>query len=276
MQACKTPELMLIVALALGTGALAATRAIINMIAPQPTATQTPAASGLAETFALDGPIEQITPTAWVVNGITVALDAQTAVSGTPVSGAMAHVRGVFQENGTLLARSITVDTLPSAQTSVPPVASPQPAPAATQGVPEPTVPPVPTVTPVPEPTSAPAAPAPPPQGDLFAQLRALLVAGAADGRTGEDGKELVKKLDEAQAAFASGDLKKVDEKLRELRQKVQEKTREGKMDSDFARQALAYIDAITTTYTLNVGADGTGGNPGEGDDKKDDKDKGN
>ena len=101
-------------------------------------------------------------------------------------------------------------------------------------------------------------------------------MAGASDGRAGEDGNELIKKFDEGQAAFASGDLHKTAEKLRELRQKVQEKTREGKMEANFSRQALALIDAIANSYGLDVGANGGGGNdPGRGDDKdKEDQDK--
>jgi hypothetical protein len=285
----------LILALILTTGALAAARAIIRAIAPtQPTAAPASTAPTLvpAETFALDGPIEQLAPDSWLVNGMPIIVDTQTTISGVPVVGAVAHIGGVLQDNGGLLARSITVD--PAAAPTNPPLGAPTSAPAIppSTSVPvaeAPTIAPVaPTPTAIPEPptelTPVPEPPAPAVSGDLFAQLRALLVAGVADGRAGEDGKELVKKFDEGQAAFASGDLKKTAEKLRELRQKVQEKTREGKMEANFSRQALALIDAIANTYSLDVGANGGGGNdPGRGDDKgeddkgKDDKkDKGN
>jgi hypothetical protein len=298
----------LILALILTTGALAAARAIIRAIVPtQPTTTPASTAPTLvpAETFALSGPIEQIGPDSWLVNGMPIAIDTQTTITGAPAVGAVAHVRGILQDNGTLLARSISVDTViaPSAApagvpTDSPPALALMSAPVAVVPTPvrEPTalaatsapLPAAPVPTAIPEPPVPTVAPEPPPapapSGDLFAQLRALLVAGAADGRTGEDGKELVKKFDEGQAAFASGDLQKTAEKLRELRQKVQEKTREGKMDGAFANQALGLIDAIANTYGLDVGANGGGGNDqGRGDDKgeedkgKDDKkDKGN
>ncbi len=263
----------LILALVLSAGALAAARAIIRAIAPpQPTAVPSSTAPTFvpAQTFNLDGPIAQIAADGWVVNGMTVALDAQTAISGTPTVGAMAHVRGMLQDNGTLLARSITVDA------AVAPTGPSADAPTATPAQPPPTSAPITEVpTPVAEPTLAPTAvPEPPPapaaSGDLFAQLRALLVAGVADGRAGEDGKELVKKFDEGYAAFVGGDMQKTAEKLRELRQKVQEKTREGKMEANFSRQALGLIDAIANNYSLNVASD----EKGKEDKGKEDKGK--
>jgi len=262
----------LILALVLSAGALAAARAIIRVIAPpQPTAVPASIVPTLvpAETFTLDGPIAQIATDGWLVNGMLVAVDAQTAISGTPAVGALAHVRGTLQDNGSLLARSITIDP-------VVPTSPPAGAPTAAPAQPAPTSAPVAEVpTPVPEPTLAPTAvPEPPPapatSGDLFAQLRALLVAGVGDGRAGEDGKELVKKFDEGQAAFVSGDLQKTAEKLRELRQKVQEKTREGKMEANFSRQALGLIDAIANNYSLNVASD----EKGKEDKGKEDKGK--
>jgi len=256
----------LILALVLSAGALAAARAIIRALAPpQPTAVPASSAPTLApaESFALDGPIAQIAMDGWVVNGMPVALDAQTAINGVPAVGAVAHVRGTLQDNGSLLARSITVD---AAVPTSPPAGAPTAAPTA----PSPTSAPIAEVpTPVPEPPPAPAT-----SGDLFAQLRALLVAGVADGRAGKDGKELVKKFDEGQAAFASGDLQKTAEKLRELRQKVQEKTREGKMEANFSRQALGLIDAIANSYSLNVAPDDKDKDDKGKDDKGKDKGK--
>jgi uncharacterized protein GlcG (DUF336 family) len=47
-----------------------------------------------ATPFTLDGPIEQIAPERWVVNGIAVALDAQTTIMGAPQVGAVVQIRG--------------------------------------------------------------------------------------------------------------------------------------------------------------------------------------
>jgi hypothetical protein len=267
----------LILALILSAGALAAARAIIHAIAPpQPTAVPTSTGPTLvpAETFTLDGPIAQIATDGWVVNGMPVALDAQTTISGTPAVGAVAHVRGTLQDNGSLLARSITVDAvvIPTGPPTGAPTAAPVEAPSTSAPIAEaPTAVPELTVAPTtaPEPPPAPAT-----SGDLFAQLRALLVAGVADGRAGEDGKELVKKFDEGYAAFASGDLQKTAEKLRELRQKVQEKTREGKMEANFSRQVLGLIDTIANSYSLNVASDEKGKDDKGKEDKRE-KDKG-
>jgi len=64
--------------------------------------------------------------------------------------------------------------------------------------------------------------------------------------------------------------MQKTAEKLRELRQKVQEKTREGKMEANFSRQALGLIDAIANNYSLNVASD----EKGKEDKGKEDKGK--
>jgi hypothetical protein len=144
----------LVLALALGTGALAAARAIVRAIQGPPL-TPTPTLPA-ATPFTLDGPIQQIAPGRWQVNGISVALDPQTAISGTPALGAVAHIRGAIQANTTLLARSIAVEAAPtptSAPTSAPLPTSPPAAPTA-----------VPTALPAPEPSAAPNSPAGPAQ----------------------------------------------------------------------------------------------------------------
>ena len=117
----------LVLALALGTGALAAARAIVRVIQGSPT---TPTITLPAATpFTLDGPIEQITSERWVVNGFTVVLDAQTTIKDTPSIGAIAHVRGEVQADATLLARSITVEAPQLPSTSAPILPSPAIAP---------------------------------------------------------------------------------------------------------------------------------------------------
>jgi hypothetical protein len=125
----------LVLALVLGAGALAAVRAIVR-IAQSPAPTPTLALP--ATPFTLDGPVEQLAPSSWVVNGISVAISAQTTVNGTPAPGSLAHVRGAMQGDGTLLAQVIIIDV-------------PQPAPA---NQPVPTLPP--------SPVAAPTAPPPP------------------------------------------------------------------------------------------------------------------
>ena len=116
----------IILALALGAGALAAARAIIRAIQGSPSAPTItlPAATP----FMLDGPIGQIAPERWVVNGITIALDGQTTIVGTPQVGAVAHIGGDVQADATLIAHHITIDMQLPASTSPP---SPNSAPTA-------------------------------------------------------------------------------------------------------------------------------------------------
>jgi hypothetical protein len=135
----------LVLALALGTGAFAAARAIVRAITGSrsiPTTTL-PAATP----FTLDGPIEQIGPDGWVVNGIAITLDAQTTVDGTPVVGAIVHVNGDVQRDATLLAQHITI-----APAQLPPTSAPLP----TSPLSAPTTLPVPAPNPVPPPHSEP------------------------------------------------------------------------------------------------------------------------
>jgi len=101
------------------------------------TATQVPAAP-----FTLDGSIEQLAQERWMVAGTPIVLDAQTAITGTPMLGAMAHLKGEITADGALLAHSITVEALAATSTVVP---SPATAPTAT-----PTPMPPPTATPLP------------------------------------------------------------------------------------------------------------------------------
>jgi len=217
----------LVLALVLGTGVFAATRAIINAIAPSPTAVPLPTLVP-AQAFTLDGSIEQIAPEGWVVKGISVALDTQTAVSGTPAVGALAHLRGVIQPNGTLLAQQVTVAALP---TQAPSAAAP-------------------AATAVPPPS-----PAPPPaaSGDPFEQLRALIIAGITDGRAGPHGDELLKRLNDAQEALIKGETKPAGDRLRDMKKWLQDRVRDGNVDVAFAQQVQAGIDRIASIYSLQV-----------------------
>lgn len=56
-----------------------------------------------------EGPIESLSDNTWVVNGITVAINAATTVRGTPELGLIAEVQGILQADGSVLAQSITV-----------------------------------------------------------------------------------------------------------------------------------------------------------------------
>ena len=247
----------LILALVLSAGALAAARAIIRVIAP-PQATPVPTSAAPtfvpAETFALDGPIEQIAPDSWIVSGIAVAIDSQTVITGTPVVGAIAHIRGVVPANGTLQAQRAAVEV----QINIPLVIGP--ANPSSTNAPQPTPAPTPPVA-VPQPTAAPAAPA-----DPFDQLRALLEIGIADGRAGRNGQDLIGRLDEVRQAVAQGNANKAAGQLRGLQDQLRNGARKGTIDPAFAQQALDGIDAIATTYGLRLPSGG-------GNDERDDED---
>jgi hypothetical protein len=135
----------------LGAGALAAARAIVNVIRPQPTAAPTSVPTSTAPALALialDGPIEQIAQEGWVVGGTTIVLTSTTSIEGTPALGATAHVHGVAQNGGALLARSIVVEPLPTITSTPSPISLPTETPALTAT-------PVPVVAPVPAPPDA-------------------------------------------------------------------------------------------------------------------------
>ena len=137
----------IVLALVLGAGALAAARAIVNVIRPQPTAAPTSVPTSTAPALALialDGSIEQIAQEGWVVGGTTVVLTSTTSIEGTPALGATVHVQGVAQNGGALLARSIVVEPLPT-MTSTPPPITPTETPALTAT-------PIPAIAPVPAP----------------------------------------------------------------------------------------------------------------------------
>jgi hypothetical protein len=143
-------------ALVLGAGALAAARAIVNIVRPAATPTAAPTAPApRGAPFALDGPVVQVAQESWVVGTHTVAIDPRTAISGPAAIGDRVHVRGIILENGTLLAQLIVVTR---------PVATPCPAdspcPAGTPAAP-PTALPVAPPAQVAPPTIQPTAPSP-------------------------------------------------------------------------------------------------------------------
>jgi hypothetical protein len=271
----------LALALAVSAGAIAAARAVIQAITP-------PAQTSAIDTFSLDGVIQQMSPTEWVIEGVPVSVDAQTSITGVPAISAHVTLQGVIQEDGTLYARTATI-TGTAALTS-------QPTPALT------TVPPtlaatvaVATLAPTSAPTivapsaEVPPTSAPPPtntvsppvaSGDPFAALRALIDAGMSDGRVhGEAGVFLLEKLDEAQTAVGDGKADQLRDRLRDMQQKTREQVREGKMDAGFGQQVLDGIAVIANTYSIQPSDEGDNqkdDNKDKDDKEKDDKGKGN
>ena len=63
------------------------------------------------EEVQFEGVIQSISAEQWIVEGVTVRLDAQTAVTGTPKVGALAEVDGLLLADGAVLARRIAVQT---------------------------------------------------------------------------------------------------------------------------------------------------------------------
>lgn len=232
---------------ALGLGALAAVRAVVNAPASRPVVGAIQTTS--ARAFTLRGTLQQMAPAEWVVEEFLVALNEQTRVAGSPAIGGAVTVEGSLRDDGTLLARAITVaaDAPPTAMVGA---ATPDSAPTA--------VPADPATATVP---AEPPATVSPPQvaDDPIVALRMLIDAGIADGRTNrEGGVFLLTKLDEVQQAIAAGKEKTARDRLREMERRVREQLRQGAMTADFARLVLDGIDAIGAAYSIR-GAFGNG-----------------
>jgi eukaryotic-like serine/threonine-protein kinase len=144
-----------------------------------------------------------------------------------------------------------------NAPTASAPQATAMPAPPTTAPAPQPTTAPAPpaaapapppTTAPAPQPTAAPAPPAAP-----IDQLRELLAVGIAAGKAGENGDELLKKLDEAQRALADGNKRRAGDRLSELAKNLLEGAADGKIDADFAKQALDMIGAVARSNGLTL-----------------------
>ncbi|MBC7261339.1 MAG: hypothetical protein H5T63_04935 [Chloroflexi bacterium] len=61
------------------------------------------------EEVQFEGMIQSINPTEWVVEGVTVRIDAQTVIEGTPVVGQSVEVQGLLLPDGAVLGRRIIV-----------------------------------------------------------------------------------------------------------------------------------------------------------------------
>jgi serine/threonine protein kinase len=121
-----------------------------------------------------------------------------------------------------------------------------------------------------PEPTAAPAS--------ALEQLRALLTSGVESGKAGAGGSELLKRLDEAERALATGDKKKAGDQLRELANRLTEGAADGTIDPVFAQQGGDLIGTIAIDNGLSIQAPQPPQPPQlpqqDNDDKGKDKDK--
>jgi hypothetical protein len=88
---------------------------------------------------------------------------------------------------------------------------------------------------------------------DPLAELQALLTAGIADGRAGEDVEDLLKKWQEIQDALSKGDQKQAEDSLRNLQKELQKAADKGKIDALFVQEALDDIQRIAMQYGLDV-----------------------
>ncbi|MEM4723873.1 MAG: DUF5666 domain-containing protein [Candidatus Hadarchaeum sp.] len=63
------------------------------------------------EEVQFEGIIQSVSPTEWVVEGVTVRIDAQTVIEGTPTVGQSVEVQGLLLPDGAVLGRKIIVLT---------------------------------------------------------------------------------------------------------------------------------------------------------------------
>jgi eukaryotic-like serine/threonine-protein kinase len=86
-----------------------------------------------------------------------------------------------------------------------------------------------------------------------FPELRTLLAAGNNDGRVRDGGQDLLAKLDAAERALSSGDTQTTTTTLYALQKQLLDGARTGAIAPDFAREALANIDALARSYQLKL-----------------------
>jgi eukaryotic-like serine/threonine-protein kinase len=137
------------------------------------------------------------------------------------------------------------------------PTTAPAPTEVLATAPPAPTAAPAPTETPAtapPAPTAAPAPTAvPAPSSEPLDQLRMLLEAGKDDGRAGRAGGAMLSDLSKAKQALDDGNEKRATDRLRDLQKRLLDGVKSKRVDADFARQALAGIDAIAGAYGLEL-----------------------
>jgi hypothetical protein len=81
------------------------------------------------EEVQFEGLIQSLSAGEWVVEGVTVRIDAQTQISGTPDIGAVAEVQGLLLPDGAVLGRRIKVQPILATPTTPPEPTSTQAAP---------------------------------------------------------------------------------------------------------------------------------------------------
>jgi len=107
--------------------------------------------------------------------------------------------------------------------------------------------------TAAPEPTAAPPTAAPAPPANPLDQLRVLLEAGKADGRAGRSGGAMLSDLSKAKQALDDGNKNRAADRLGDLQKRLLDGVKSKRVDADFARQALAGIDAVAGAYQLEL-----------------------
>jgi hypothetical protein len=267
----------LVLALTLGTGALAAARAIMSTIAPSatpvPTSTLVPSDGALMATLLPSATLIQSPaltselrftatatqsgappPVPTMVQTLLPSTEVvETAILPSPIVSDAVEATATTTPTVMLSAPPTTIPTqLPPTSTPIPTetsTATLSPLPTATQTA---THSPTPTETPTPTqliPATAPVAPV-----DSFEELRALITAGVDDGRAERAGGQfLLKKLEEAQEAAIAGNISQLENRLRNMRLKTDEEIRTGKMDSGFGQEVLDGIAEIAKRYNIQL-----------------------
>jgi eukaryotic-like serine/threonine-protein kinase len=145
--------------------------------------------------------------------------------------------------------QSVAVSPAAPPAETLPVASQPSSAPVAqASAVVAPTAIPAPTMPPAAAPTAIPA-----PLGEPLDQLRALLEAGKADGRSGRVGGAMLSDLSKAKQALDDGNKQRAADRLRDLQKRLVDGVKSKKVDADFARQALAGIDSIAGAYGLEL-----------------------
>jgi eukaryotic-like serine/threonine-protein kinase len=251
-------------------------------------AARSPAVSAVADVHSQATRLWEGRPDAAPVPAATGATHVQTARPEVPklsIAGA-AKSRSLLPLLGGLLALFLLVgvalaarsargsDTsearaVPTSATAI--ISAPA---AAVTAVPEPQ----PTVEPPSEPS-----PVPTEVVTTLNRLRLLLQSGVETGQAGEDGPSQLTRLDEVESVLAAGDKQTATEQLRELAKMLLEGAANGKVDTNFAQQALLLIDAVLAENDLTLQSpqlpsdddSDEGGGKGKGKDKGKGKGKG-
>ena len=78
------------------------------------------------EEVQFEGVIQSISAGQWVVEGVTVWIDAETRIDGTPAVGAVAEIQGLLLPDGAVLGRRVLVQSQPDTSATPPAPASSQ------------------------------------------------------------------------------------------------------------------------------------------------------